>query len=108
MIRDAQELLHRIRTIHALIRDALIAACEDQAVEQLAEIVADDTGDTIFAIDRVSEDVLLDHFTELASDWSCVLIAEGLGSSGVAVLPAGSDPARAELRVIVDPIDGTR
>ena len=52
--------------------------------------------------------MLLDHFGELARDWSCILIAEGLGETGVVVFPPGSDPKRAEIRVIVDPIDGTR
>lgn len=108
MLRNSQELLHRIRSIHAAIRDAVVAACEATAVEQLSAVVAEEAGDTIFAVDRVSEDVLLEHFTDLANEWSCVLIAEGLGHTGRAVLPHGSDPEQAELRVIIDPIDGTR
>lgn len=108
MIRDASELLQRIRAIHAAIRTAVIVACEELAVEQLSAIVADGAGDTIFAVDRVSEDVLLDHFAELARDWSCVLVAEGLGETGTVVLPPGASAEQAELRIIVDPIDGTR
>ena len=108
MIRDHAELLRRIRSIHAAIRDDVLAASQQLEVEQLAAVVADEAGDTIFAIDRISEVVLLAHFGELARDWSCILIAEGLGETGVVVLPPGSDPERAELRVIVDPIDGTR
>lgn len=108
MIRNQIELLQRLRAIHAAIRDKVVAVCEQQSLEQLAAVVADDEGDTIFAIDRVSEDVLLEHFHELTRDWSCVLIAEGLGASGTVVLPYGTDPTDAELRIIVDPIDGTR
>lgn len=109
MIRQRDELLQRIRAIHAAIRAAVVAACEASALEQLSAIVAEDEGgDTIFAIDRVSEEVLLEHFGQLAAEWSCVLIAEGLGTSGQTVLPVGSDPDRAELRIIIDPIDGTR
>jgi fructose-1,6-bisphosphatase/inositol monophosphatase family enzyme len=108
MIRNLTDLLARIRDIHAAIRDAVVAACEHSATEQLAAVVAEDAGDTIFAIDRVSEEVLLDHFTALAGEWSCVLIAEGLGASGLVTLPPGADPNEAELRIIVDPIDGTR
>lgn len=108
MIRNQTELLARIRTIHASIRDAVVAACEQTAIDRLAVAVAEEAGDTIFAIDRVSEDVLLDRFGALAETWSCVLIAEGLGQTGRTVLPSGTNPGDAELCIIVDPIDGTR
>src|SRR5689334_20234812 len=77
-------------------------------MDELAAVVAEEAGDTIFAIDRVSEAVLLDRFAELAREWSCVLIAEGLGATGKVVLPVGTREEDAELRIIVDPIDGTR
>jgi fructose-1,6-bisphosphatase/inositol monophosphatase family enzyme len=108
MIGNRIELLSQIRTIHAAIRDAVVAACEQTAIEQLATAVAEEAGDTIFAIDRISEDVLLERFDTLAAAWPCVLIAEGLGTTGRAVLPHGANEAEAELRIIVDPIDGTR
>jgi hypothetical protein len=108
MIRNPIALLAHIRAIHAAIRDAVVAACEATAIERLAVPVAEEAGDTIFAIDRVSEQVLLERFGELAGEWSCVLVAEGLGHTGQVVLPVGMDADRAELRVIVDPIDGTR
>lgn len=108
MIRDAAQLLSRLRAIHDAIRDAVIAACEESAAEQLAMAVGYDAGDTIYAIDRVSERVLLEHFVELASRWSCVLVAEGLGATGRTVLPSGTSADNAELQIIVDPIDGTR
>jgi hypothetical protein len=47
-------------------------------------------------------------FAELAETWPLVLVAEGLGTSGVVVLPEGTPEDEALLRVIVDPIDGTR
>jgi hypothetical protein len=108
MIRNHTELLAQIRAIHAAIRDAVVAACEQTAMERLATAVAEEAGDTIFAIDRISEDVLLERFETLAEAWPCMLIAEGLGATGRAVLPHGSNAVEAELRIIVDPIDGTR
>jgi fructose-1,6-bisphosphatase/inositol monophosphatase family enzyme len=108
MLRNHTELLSRIRTIHAAIRDAVVAACEATAIERLALPLGEEGGDTIFAIDRISEHVLLDHFSVLADEWSCVLIAEGLGATGRVVLPQNSDETRADLCIIVDPIDGTR
>jgi fructose-1,6-bisphosphatase/inositol monophosphatase family enzyme len=109
MIRNAERLLEEIRTIHAAIRDQVVAATEHAAVEQLAAGVAEEEGgDTIFAIDRISEAVLLERFAVLAQEWPCVLIAEGLGTTGEMVLPRGMDRAQAEIIIIVDPIDGTR
>ena len=108
MIRDAAELLTRLRAIHAAIRDRVVAACEQSAVEHLAEPLADEGGDTIFAVDRISEAVLREHFTDLAKRWSFMLVAEGLGPTGRLVLPAGTSADAAELQIIVDPIDGTR
>jgi hypothetical protein len=108
MIRDAAELLTHLRAIHAAIRDAVIAACEQSAIEHLAIPLGDEGGDTIYAVDRVSERVLLAHFAELATRWPCVLVAEGLGPAGRTVLPSGTSADLAELLIIVDPIDGTR
>lgn len=108
MIRDADALLARLRTIHDAIRETVLVACEQSAAEQLAAPVGHDAGDTIYAIDRVSERVLLDHFAEMTSHWSVVLVAEGLGTTGRMVLPLGTNPDAAELQIIVDPIDGTR
>lgn len=113
MLPDTAELLTRVRLIHAAIRDAVVAASEQQSIEALA--AADDShdGDTIFAVDRISEELLLSLVAEhLADRWPLVLIAEGLSDSGfgpgVMTSPAGLDPADAVIRVIVDPIDGTR
>ena len=108
MIRNPHNLLAQLHIIHTAIRAAVVAACEAASVEQMATVVAHEGGDTIFAVDRVSEAALLEHFAPLAAEWSCVLIAEGLGETGELVLPAGTNAADAELRIIVDPIDGTR
>lgn len=109
MIRDQGRLLARIRAIHNDIRDSVVAACETMATEQLTMVVAEDEGgDTIFAIDRISEDVLLEAFAQIALEWPCLLVAEGLGPTGQVVLPEGNTVEQAEICVIVDPIDGTR
>ena len=108
MIRDAQQLLAQLQAIHNAIRDQVVRACEQMATEQLATIVAEQAGDVVFAIDRISEEVLLEQFAHLGEHWSFVLIAEGLGEDGIAVFPHGIDPQQAELRIIIDPIDGTR
>jgi len=105
MIRNAVRLLERLREVHAAIRDAVVIHGERSALEQASAVVGDEAGDTIFAVDRVSEDALLHHFEALAREWPLLLVAEGLGETGRRILP---HDARPEITVIVDPIDGTR
>ena len=70
---------------------------------------ADDEGDTIYAIDKVAEDVLVDEIdrTIAREHGPVVLVAEGL-PGGRVVLPHGASAADARWTIIVDPIDGTR
>jgi fructose-1,6-bisphosphatase/inositol monophosphatase family enzyme len=106
-VSDPAALLEPIRRLHAGIRDAVVAACEDAALEDMAEISRDEEGDTIYAVDRVSEERIVDFFArEVAPHAPLVLVAEGL--PGGTVLPRGASEADAVWRVIVDPIDGTR
>jgi len=95
-----------LRQIHDRVRDAVVGATERQRLDELADIRRDDEGDTIYAIDVVSEDMLLELFEDLSRDHSFVLIAEGL--HGPKVFPHGTSESSAEWRIIVDPIDGTR
>jgi hypothetical protein len=104
-IRDAGALLEHLRAIHAAMRDAVVEACERSAVEDLSAVAGDEAGDTIYGIDRVSEDALLERFEHLAREWPMLIVAEGLGASGRRVVPGGAEP---EIVVLVDPIDGTR
>jgi fructose-1,6-bisphosphatase/inositol monophosphatase family enzyme len=103
------DLLGPIRRIHERVRDAVVAECERAELDQLANVVDDESeGDTIYAIDRVSEELIVELFTnEIATLAPIVLVAEGL-KGGQIVLPAGANENDAAWRVIVDPIDGTR
>lgn len=104
----AADTLPLLRRLHERIRDAVVEACEAQAVDDLAAVAHDAEGDTIYAVDRVSEALLIDFIgREIAIDTPVVLVAEGL-EGGQIVLPEGCDAADAGLRIIVDPIDGTR
>ena len=74
----------------------------------MLQVVEDGEGDTIFAVDRVSEAVLVDLFEKrIASRNPIVLIAEGL-AGGQVVHPRGTNEADAVWRILADPIDGTR
>jgi fructose-1,6-bisphosphatase/inositol monophosphatase family enzyme len=105
---NLKDLLAIIRNLHEEIRDRVVAVCEQSALENLAQVAKEEEGDTIYAIDRVSEDLIIDYFErEISPHVGVVLIAEGLEGGQVA-LPRGIVEADAAWRIIVDPIDGTR
>lgn len=107
-MRNIKKLFEPIKRLHEIIREKVVEACENSSLNQLSEIVADDEGDTIFAIDRVSEELLIDFFeTEIASQVPIVLIAEGI-ENGEIILPRNANEKDCVWRIIVDPIDGTR
>ena len=73
----------------------------------MSGIAAEEEGDTIYAIDRVSEDTLVEFFSrEVAPRAALVLVAEGSRAARRAAARHAEDDAR--WRIIVDPIDGTR
>jgi len=104
----AEEMVRRIRKVHHEIRALVLAHIGKQDLETLSVVAGETSGDTIYAIDRVSEDGLLDLFErEFANDTAIILIGEGLPENGK-VIPAHVKREDAPYRVIVDPIDGTR
>ena len=105
---SAEQLKSTILDLHDHIRDAVVRACERHDAAALAAVAAEKASDTIYAIDRVSEEVIEDGFVAWAqANAPVILIAEGLATER-RVLPAGTDEREAAFRIIVDPIDGTR
>lgn len=105
---DIQTLLAPLRKLHEQIRDAVVATCEQAAVEDLARVTHEAEEDTIYAVDRVSETLLVEFFErEIAPLTPLVLVAEGIPAGQIA-LPRGRPEEEAIWRIIVDPIDGTR
>lgn len=103
-----QRLLPMVQELQRQIRDATLMACSKRSQEELAKVADESPSDTIYAIDRVSEELLIDLFEgEAPAVGGIVLIAEGL-EEGELVLPRGTSEESARFRVIVDPIDGTR
>ena len=106
---DVRVLLDPLRRVHERVRAAVIAACERSSLEDLSRVDDDASeGDTIYAVDRTSEELLVELFErEVAALAPLVLIGEGL-PEGEVVLPRGTAQSAAVWRIIVDPIDGTR
>ena len=76
------------------------------------EVMRSTAADTIYSIDADVEPVIEDFCREWSKKTPLVLIAEGIenehGVEGVKVFPQGTREEDAAIRVIIDPIDGTR
>lgn len=106
---DPDETVLRLKELQRRVRDALIAS---RAGAALHEVDRDSAADTIYRLDTVVEPMLESFCRDWARTTPLVLIAEGLetpgGPHGVRVFPERATERDALVRVIVDPIDGTR
>jgi fructose-1,6-bisphosphatase/inositol monophosphatase family enzyme len=121
LLDDAKDILDRLMAFQAKVRDAVCKSQEQSAVAGadgagLSDVSRTSSADTIYAIDEVVEPLLEEFCEQWSQTTPLVLIAEGLESrdesgkvvEGIAVYPRGTKEADAQLRMIVDPIDGTR
>lgn len=88
------------------IRDAIVAA-RTRGASDLARVAAVTAADTIYQIDRLSEEAILAWFEEhWPRAWPVELVMEGLEEA--TTFPRGVPVAKTRWKCILDPIDGTR
>lgn len=104
---DARQLLPAILDLHDRIRTSVVDAFSAQSAGAMSDVADDGVGDTIYAVDRVSEETLVAGLEAIAQDEPLCLVAEGLPPDGL-VLPRGASENDCRWRLLVDPIDGTR
>jgi hypothetical protein len=105
---DPQVVVDRLAQFQREVRK-LIARSHNSGGHAVTRITA---ADTIYAIDADVDPLLEDFCSDWAKTTPLVLIAEGLenehGEEAAKVFPQGSREEDALIRLIVDPIDGTR
>ncbi len=110
MLPNPHSIVDRLKSFQATVRTLLI---ESRSGKDLHAVNRTSSADTIYQIDTVVEPVLVAFCDEWAKTTPLVLIAEGLEDDEGRevehrVFPAGTREEDAVIRVIVDPIDGTR
>ena len=112
--RPPDEFVARLRALGGAIQAHLWTRLGERARSgaddhALSAAVGYEGGDTVFALDRVADEVLVPACVAWASEWGMpfALVAEGR-PEGRAIFPRGADPAAARFVVIADPVDGTR
>ncbi len=100
-----RRLLCRLQdTIRAAVR-----AGQRRGAGRMARVAAVTSADTIYAIDRVSEEAVLAWFAaHWPRHWPVELVMEGLAATGTTTFPRGTPATDTQFKCILDPIDGTR
>lgn len=102
---SAESWLPVLLALGGEVRQRIIAGRE--AGLDMAAAVSQQGGDTIFAVDREVEPLVVSRLeSALPPGDSLTLVMEGLGESGVLRIGSAATPPR--YRLIIDPIDGTR
>ncbi|RKY75882.1 inositol monophosphatase [candidate division KSB1 bacterium] len=103
------DLVTRCLNLQRQLRDHVLATIRQSSLEELSGVASETEGDTIFRLDRLSEPLLISLLKEhFGGKYSFVLICEGLTDKAERVFPETQNPTAAQLRIIIDPIDGTR
>src|SRR5437016_1037650 len=109
MLDQPEVIRDRLVQLQNLVRDVVIGS---RSRKDLHGVDRRTAADTIYAIDTAVEPVMEAFFEEWGRATPLVLVAEGLegdgATEGVKVYPRGAREQDAAIRVIVDPIDGTR
>jgi fructose-1,6-bisphosphatase/inositol monophosphatase family enzyme len=104
-----QLIQHMLVEAGRAVRKKVLHSLATSSEEQLSTVYQDTQEDTIYTIDRHAEEVLVPILATYAADvGGMVLLAEGIGGEQGLTLPLGIEPNKASIRVMIDPIDGTR
>ena len=105
---NPDRVVDRLTEMQAEVRRLVVAS----RGKDLAGVDKSTEADTIYAIDAVVEPAVEAMCADWGRETPLVLIAEGMedehGREGPVTFPRGTAEADAKIRVIIDPIDGTR
>ncbi len=108
-IQDPQQIVDRLRQFQRKVRETIM---KSRTNGDFAAVSRSAMADTIYGVDTAVDPLLEAFCEEWGNETPLVLVAEGLedehGREGPVVFPRGLRADRALIRVIVDPIDGTR
>jgi hypothetical protein len=109
MIEPDQRVVDRLTEFQRAVRDVIVESRKHPPTHAVSR---ETSADTIYEIDTAVEPLLEDFCREWSKTTPLVLIAEGIesetGIEGIKTFPQGLPEDKAEIRVLIDPIDGTR
>jgi fructose-1,6-bisphosphatase/inositol monophosphatase family enzyme len=105
MLINPEAILASLRELQRRIRDAIV---QSRRAADLHAVSHQSSADTIYKLDLLIEPVIEAFCEEWGKTMPLVLVAEGIEPETGRVFPAGAREADAAVRIIMDPVDGTR
>lgn len=106
---DAERLRELLSEMQSAIAAQVIAERDAARFEDLSDIVGVTDSDTIYHIDRITEEAILAWFGDhWPSDLPTELVMEGVPDHKRPVYPTGASENDIRFVCVIDPIDGTR
>jgi hypothetical protein len=106
---DALRARQLLCALGDFVRDAVIAGRAGQETAELSQVARESVADTIYSIDTLSEEAIVEWFhAHWPAEWPVELVAEGFDDPAMRVFPKGARLEQTMWKCIVDPIDGTR
>jgi hypothetical protein len=106
---DLDPLRTLLCALHRYIQDRVIASRRNHSIEELSAVVAVTEADTLYRIDKLSEDAITTWFrAHWPARWPVEIVMEGVSKDDCLVYPEGSPRSELRFKCIIDPIDGTR
>lgn len=112
---NPERILHHLKTLQRQIRDAIIESRETgdgggggAGGGGLAAVTRVSAADTIYGIDATVEPIIEAYCQQWGKECPLVVVAEGIEPESGAAFPHGTPVEDCVIRVLMDPIDGTR
>ncbi len=106
---DLESIRHLLCQLGDTIRDRVIRARNDGLAATFSEVAGETAADTIYQIDKFSEEAILDWFsTKWPHKWPVEVVMEGIEDENPVTFPPSANLENTVATVILDPIDGTR
>lgn len=106
---DWETLRKALCALQMRILDHLLEARGNIGSPAMAMVADVTAADTIYAVDKLIEDRIVEWLaTEWPARWPVQLMMEGLENHGDVTFPRGTPVADTVLKLMIDPIDGTR
>src|SRR5688572_10380180 len=105
MLPDPAAVVDRLRDLQRRIRDVVV---QSRHAADLHAVSHESSADTIYKLDLLIEPVIEEFCEEWGRVTPLVVVAEGIEPETGRVFPHGAREGDAKIRVIMDPVDGTR
>jgi fructose-1,6-bisphosphatase/inositol monophosphatase family enzyme len=105
MLPNPESIVARLRGLQRRIRDAVVAS---RQATDLHKVGHQSSADTIYKLDLLVEPVIEAFCEEWGKTTPLVLIAEGIQPETGRIFPSSAKIEDAIIRLIIDPVDGTR